>query len=137
MPVAVIAEKSATPRIIRPKALHAVGHSIPRRRLVVAGLVVAGRGVIRTGAVIVGSREHPAYDRTTKQSCTHTPPRAVPSSSVVSTAVVSTAVSSAAPLHGLDVCWGSVLDSQSIRDRHRRCNVRKWRNAPVSYTHLR
>ena len=75
MPVAIIAEISATPRIIRPKALHAVGHCIPRRRP-----VVAGRGVIRTGAVIVGSRKHSAYDRITEKSCTHTPPGAIPSS---------------------------------------------------------
>src|SRR5208337_1229728 len=64
MTVAVVAEISAAVRIIRPEPPQAVGDRIPRSRPVVTRRSVIA--VIGTGAVIVGSREHSAYDRTTE-----------------------------------------------------------------------
>ena len=94
MAVSVIAEISATTRIIRLEPPHAVGHRVAT----VARLVGVG------AVPVVGSSEQSADDGTTEQPCTHTPSRAVvPAAAAVSTA----AVPMAAPLHGLDIRRGS------------------------------
>jgi hypothetical protein len=46
---------------------------------------------------------------------------------------VPTSAASAAPSHGLDIRRGSILDSESIGDRRRRCDVRNRRNAHCKY----
>jgi hypothetical protein len=117
MAVAVIAEISATTRIIRLEPPHAVGHLVAT----VAAAVDVGARLVGVGAVaVVWSGEHSADDGTAEQSCTHTPPRAV-----LPTAVVS----SAAPSHGLYIRRSSVFECESIDSRRRRCTVRKRHNA--------
>src|SRR5476649_1465317 len=66
MTKAVTAEISATPRIIRPEPLHAVGDRIPRWRcIIVDGSAVIARLAVGDGAADDGTCDKPAGDTRT------------------------------------------------------------------------
>src|SRR5665811_1555680 len=67
MTKAVIAEISATPRIIRPEALHAVVHRISRWRPAVIG----GRAIVSRLAVGDGAADDGASGKAAEDASTH------------------------------------------------------------------